>query len=110
MVNSPELPEFPASGKTGQHMAGSACDDARMANERDELISTLDKHRGFLKYTVQGLTDEQAAQQTTVSELCLGGLLKHVAAVEDQWARFVKEGTDAFAPMNAESYAEHAAT
>ena len=81
-----------------------------MANERDELVATLDKHRGFLRYTVQGLTDEQAAQRSTVSELCLGGLIKHVAAVEEQWASFVNNGPSAFAPMDAAAYERHAAT
>jgi len=81
-----------------------------MANEREELAATLEKHRGFLKHTVEGLTDEQAGQRTTVSELCLGGLVKHVAAVEDQWLRFINEGPDAFAPMSAASYEEHANT
>jgi len=81
-----------------------------MANERDELVATLDKHRGFLRYTVQGLADEQAAQRTTVSELCLGGLIKHVAAVEEQWASFITDGPGAFAPMDAGAYEAHAAT
>ena len=49
--------------------------------ERSDLLKELAKARGFLRYTVRGLTDEQAAQQTTVSALCLGGLIKHVAAV-----------------------------
>jgi hypothetical protein len=81
-----------------------------MANERDDLVATLDKHRGFLRHTVAGLTDEQAAQRTTVSELCLGGLIKHVAAVEEQWAAFINEGPSAFAPMDAGAYAVHTAT
>jgi hypothetical protein len=81
-----------------------------MANERDELVATLGKHRGFLRHTVQGLTDEQAAQRTTVSELCLGGLIKHVAAVEEQWASFITDGPSAFAPMDAGAYEAHAAT
>jgi len=81
-----------------------------MANEREELVATLEKHRGFLTYAVQGLTDEQAAAQPTVSELCLGGLVKHVGAVEEQWVRFIHEGPDAFAPMSAASYEDHANT
>ena len=81
-----------------------------MTNERDELVATLDKHRGFLRHTVEGLTDEEAAQRPTVSELCLGGLIKHVAAVEEQWVRFVNEGPTAFAPIDAGAYEEHAAT
>ena len=81
-----------------------------MANEREELVATLDKHRAFLRYTVQGLTDEQAGQRTTVSELCLGGLVKHVTAVEEQWIAFVNDGPAAFPPMDAASYEAHAAT
>lgn len=68
---------------------------ATLSRERADLLASLGKHRGFLRYTVQGLTDEQAAQRPTVSELCLGGLIKHVARVEDQWARFAVGGAEA---------------
>ena len=64
--------------------------------ERDDLLETLAKHRGFLRYTVRDLTDEQAARRTTVSELCLGGLIKHVAQVEHRWISFVLEGAAAW--------------
>src|SRR4051795_6612550 len=90
-------------------MASSGWDDARMANERDELVATLDKHRGFLRQTVQGLDDEQAARRTTVSELCLGGLVKHVSQVEAQWAEFVVRGAAAIPPMDEAAFAAHAA-
>ena len=60
--------------------------------ERADLIQSVDRHRSFLRFTVRDLTDEQAAQRTTVSQLCLGGLIKHVAATERQWARFIVEG------------------
>jgi hypothetical protein len=33
--------------------------------------------------------------RTTVSELCIGGLIKHVALVEKQWGKFIVEGTSA---------------
>lgn len=77
--------------------------------ERDEFISALQRHRGFLRHAVRGLTDEQAAARPTVSALCLGGLVKHVAAVEGRWAHFIEEGPSAMA-MTAESYEAHAAT
>jgi hypothetical protein len=67
--------------------------------ESADLLETLDKHRGFLRHTVRGLTDEQAAQRTTVSELCLGGLIKHVTQVETRWRRFIVGGAEA---MNSE--------
>ncbi|WP_051830373.1 MULTISPECIES: DinB family protein [Streptomyces] len=63
--------------------------------EREDLVETLDKHRGLLRRTVRDLTDAQAAERTTVSELCLGGLLKHVAAVEARWSRFMTGGAEA---------------
>lgn len=46
--------------------------EERRTGERADLVQTLDKHRNLLRYTVRDLTDEQAAQRTTVSELCLG--------------------------------------
>src|SRR3954452_18478571 len=60
--------------------------------ERADLLDVLQKHRGLFRVTVQGITDEQARTRSTVSELTLGGLVKHVAATEQQWARFVQEG------------------
>ena len=81
-----------------------------MTGERDELIKTLGKHRGFLRQTVQGLTDEQAASRPTVSELCLGGLVKHVSYVEAGWARFMVEGASGLASEHEDPYASHQAS
>lgn len=66
-----------------------------MTGECADLLQTLAKHRGFLRYTVRDLTDEQAARSTTASELCLGGLIKHVTTVEQRWMRFVVGGAAA---------------
>jgi hypothetical protein len=63
--------------------------------ERADLLQTLDKHRELFRFTVQGLTDEQAAATPTASELCLGGLIKHVTFVESGWVDFILEGTSA---------------
>ena len=63
--------------------------------ERADLLEALAKQRYFLRYTARDLTDEQAAQRTTVSELCLGGLIKHVAATERQWISFILDGPSA---------------
>ena len=65
--------------------------------ERPDLLQTLTTHRRFLLVTVQGLSDEQAAQRTTASELCLGGLIKHVAEVESTWVDFILRGASAMA-------------
>jgi uncharacterized damage-inducible protein DinB len=67
------------------------------SRERDDLIESLARHRFFLRNTLRDLTDEQAAQRSTVSELCLGGLIKHVAAIESGWVDFMLEGPSAMA-------------
>jgi len=69
--------------------------DTTMDRERSDLLETLGKHRGLLRHTVAGLTDEQAARTPTASELCLGGLIKHVAFTESGWVDFILEGTSA---------------
>lgn len=63
-----------------------------LSTERADLAETLSKHRGFLRYTARDLTDEQAAARTTSSALSVGGIIKHVTAVERQWAQFIVEG------------------
>ena len=73
--------------------------------ERADLLESLAKHRFFLAHTVQGLTDEQARLRPTVSELTLGGLLKHVTAMERMWAEFTVTGPTTF-PAFDESTAE----
>jgi hypothetical protein len=79
------------------------------SQERAELVDTMAKHRSFLRQTVQGLDDEEAARRTTVSELCLGGLIKHVALVEEHWVRFIEEGPAAEAPLDPAVLEAHAA-
>ena len=63
--------------------------------ERADLLETLSAHRGFLHRTVRDLTDEQAARRPTASALSLGGIIKHVADMEEGWANFVVEGPSA---------------
>lgn len=63
-----------------------------LTDERTELLETLAKHRYLFRFTAEGLTEEQARQRSTVSELTIGGLFKHVAAAERGWARFIRGG------------------
>ncbi len=73
--------------------------------ERADLLETLAAHRRFLRYTVQGLSDEQARLRPTASELTLGGLVKHVAHQEANWVRFILEGAPAMAtPTDAAGF------
>ena len=67
-------------------------DTDTLTTERADLLDTLHKHRGLFRHTVDGLTDEHARTRSTVSELTLGGLIKHVAATEKEWAEFVVRG------------------
>lgn len=66
-----------------------------VTGERADLLQTLRRHRGFLRYTLRDLADEQAARRTTVSTLTLGGLIKHVASTEERWMRFAVGGAEA---------------
>jgi uncharacterized protein DUF664 len=68
-----------------------------LTGERADLLQSLARSRYFLRHTTRGLTDEQAAERTTASELCLGGLIKHVTLTERQWIRFIQEGPSAMA-------------
>lgn len=82
-----------------------------VTGERADLLETLAKHREFLRFTTRGLTDEQAGLRTTKSELCLGGLIKHVTAVERSWVDFILEGPSAmpdFTAMTEEDFARWA--
>ncbi|RKE20095.1 DinB family protein [Streptomyces sp. TLI_171] len=81
-----------------------------LTGERADLLASLDKHRGFLRFTARGLTDDQAQQRTTVSELTIGGLIKHVAGTEERWLRFAVGGAEAMraegAPEDADAWAD----
>ena len=87
----------------------TADERATLTGERADLAETLGTHRSFLRYTVRGLTDKQAAQRTTVSELTLGGLIKHVTATEKRWAGFIVDGPAAMHGWGGED-ADAAAT
>ncbi|MEO3858198.1 DinB family protein [Acrocarpospora sp. B8E8] len=60
--------------------------------ERGDLLAALATARSALTNTVRELGDEQLGERPTVSALCLGGLIKHVASIEEGWLRFVVEG------------------
>ena len=79
------------------------------STERSDLLETLAKHRFFLTFTAKGLSDEQAALTPTVSELCIGGLIKHTGQTEKQWAEFIVNGPEAFpSAFDEAAFAEHA--
>lgn len=77
-----------------------------LTGERADLLETLRMHRALLRGTARGLTDEQAATRSTVSELTVGGLIKHVAAMESQWVDFIERGTSALESSPEDDWAE----
>ncbi|MGW2372815.1 MULTISPECIES: DinB family protein [Kitasatospora] len=81
---------------------------APVTGERADLLVALEKQRHFLRFTTRDLTDEQAGRRTTASELCLGGLVKHVTGVERLWANFIVEGASAMPDFSTWSEADFA--
>ncbi|WP_024794471.1 DinB family protein [Tomitella biformata] len=77
--------------------------------ERADLIESLERHRWFLRFAVRELSEEEATRRTTVSELNLAGLVKHVAAGEEAWVRFIVEGPSALGDFTDFSEAAMAA-
>ncbi|MEV5437297.1 DinB family protein [Streptomyces sp. NPDC052682] len=78
------------------------------SSERADLLAMLAHQRQMLRQTTRDLTDEQAGLRTTVSELCLGGLIKHVSAVERNWAAFIVQGPSAMGDFTAMTEADWA--
>ena len=64
-----------------------------LTDERGLLLAYLTQQRNGLRYTTYGLTEEQARLAPSVSSLSLGGLIKHVAGVEQFWIQHVIPGT-----------------
>ncbi|HEX4833820.1 MAG TPA: DinB family protein [Trebonia sp.] len=84
---------------------------AGLGQERADLLEMLAAARHFLRFTTRGITEEQARQRTTVSELTLGGLVKHVTSVERNWQDFAVNGAanaPDFSNLTEEDYANWA--
>ena len=76
------------SGPTGR------VEPAFDSDERTMLTGFLDYHRATLAWKASDLTVEQMAARLGPSSLTIGGLVKHMALVEDSWFsdRFVGGG------------------
>ena len=74
---------------------------SNLDGERTDILAGLASARHFLRFTARDLTDEQARQRTTASELCVGGLIKHVAATEQGWVDFILDGPSAMSDFSA---------
>jgi len=60
-----------------------------VADEREGLLAFVAQQRDALRLAAYGLTDEQARSTPTVSPLSVGGLIKHVTAMERSWIDMV---------------------
>ncbi|MBP2401095.1 DinB family protein [Streptomyces syringium] len=63
-----------------------------LPGERGELLHALSEQRELLLITVRGITDVQAAQRTTASDLTLGGIVKHITRGEQVWVQIMVKG------------------
>jgi uncharacterized damage-inducible protein DinB len=66
-----------------------------VADERSALREYLAYHQSAFFAVAYGLTDEQARSSPTVSELSIGGLIKHVTAMQQTWMSRVAAAPDA---------------
>ena len=57
----------------------------RAGSEAATLLGFLDSQRATLQWKCRGLSDEQLRVALPPSPITLGGLLKHLACVEDSW-------------------------
>lgn len=53
--------------------------------ELETLLGYLEFHRATLEWKTRGLSTEQLRRTTAASSMTLGGLLMHMAYVEDHW-------------------------
>ena len=61
-----------------------------MTREHDDLLDLLAEVRQRLLIPVRGIAEEDAARRTTVSELTLGGLIRHLATGERLWLQILR--------------------
>ncbi|RAG83282.1 hypothetical protein DN069_23095 [Streptacidiphilus pinicola] len=64
------------------------------SDEREALLNFVEAQRAAVRRAVGGLTREQLTARPTVSELTLGGLVKHLAEVESSWTRVILAGRE----------------
>ncbi|MGW7084708.1 DinB family protein [Streptomyces sp. NPDC054871] len=85
-----------------------AAETPAATGERAEWLEALAHQRQFLRFTARDLTDEQAGLRTTASELCIGGLIKHVTEVERSWVDFLLNGPSTMADFTSMTEADWA--
>ena len=64
-------------------------------DERATLLGFLDHHRATFRWKAGGLDRDQLGRSLPPSDLTLGGMVKHLAFVEDWWFGQVLRGVQA---------------
>ena len=73
-------------------MTVSRVDPPLRAGEAESLMAFLDYHRATLRTKVAGLDGDQLGRTLAPSTMTLGGLVKHLTLVEDNWFSVVLDG------------------
>ena len=71
------------------------------ADEAATLLAFLDYHRGTLAWKCGGVEPDGLHRTVGSSSMSLGGLLKHLAFVEDYWCSFVLHKNNPTPPWNS---------
>jgi uncharacterized damage-inducible protein DinB len=66
-----------------------------VADEREALLGYLAQQRLALRISTYGLSDEQARRTPTAGTLSIGGLVRHLTAMERGWTAMILERYDA---------------
>lgn len=77
-----------------------------VSDERSGLLAFLAQQRDAVRIAAHGLTDDEARLTPTAGTLSIGGLVKHVAAMERGWMDTLLQRTRPPAEDQAESYAD----
>ena len=64
-----------------------------VSDERSGLLAYLAQQRDAVRFAAFGLTDEEARRTPTAGTLSIGGLVKHIAAMERGWMDNVLQRT-----------------
>ena len=75
-------------------------------DEIETLLGFLDYQRGTLEWRCRGLDDAQLRRGLAPTSITLGGLLKHLARVEDHWFSEVVGEAPRSQPWSAMPWAE----
>lgn len=75
-----------------------------VVGETEMLLAWLNHHRDTLRLRTEGLDSDQLSATHPPSTLSLGGLLKHMALVEDHWFSVILLGSDPVEPWRSANW------